>query len=52
MSWLTRHPSLTRAVVAALDHLPWLAAPFVRQIGAAPALPVTAWGGRPPDVVI
>jgi len=52
MAWLTRHPSLTRAVVAALDHLPWLATPFVRQIGAAPALPVTAWDGMPSHVVI
>jgi menaquinone-9 beta-reductase len=35
MAWLTRHPSLTRIVVAALSQLPWLAAPFVHQIGAA-----------------
>jgi 2-polyprenyl-6-methoxyphenol hydroxylase-like FAD-dependent oxidoreductase len=38
MAWLTRHPSLTRAVVATLGRMPWLAAPFVRQIGAAPTL--------------
>jgi len=37
MAWLTRHPSLTRGVVAALSQFPWLAAPFVRQIGACPA---------------
>jgi menaquinone-9 beta-reductase len=36
MAWLTRHPSLTRTVVAALSRFPWLSAPFVRQIGACP----------------
>ncbi len=34
MAWLTRSPMLTRVVVAALARLPWLATPFVRQIGA------------------
>ncbi len=33
-AWLTRSPTLTRCLVAALARLPWLAAPFVRQIGA------------------
>jgi flavin-dependent dehydrogenase len=36
-AWLTRSPLLTRCVVASLSRLPWLATPFVRQIGG-PAL--------------
>ncbi len=33
-AWLLRSPTLTRFVVSALARLPWLAAPFVRAIGA------------------
>lgn len=38
MTWVTRSSTLTRVVVAALARLPWLATPFVRQIGAATLL--------------
>jgi flavin-dependent dehydrogenase len=37
VAWLTRHPSLTRLVLTALDQMPWLASPVLRQIGAPSA---------------
>ena len=37
IAWVSRHPSIARALVGLAAHLPWLAAPFVGKAQAASA---------------
>lgn len=38
MTWVSRHPSVARALVGIVSYLPWLAAPLVRRVRASKGL--------------